>query len=72
MAGEGSVTFAPGELTQRILVPIAGDDLAENDETFIVSIGAALNANVSRGTATGTIVDDDQPATTTRRRSVRH
>lgn len=69
-AAEGRIELAPGELTQRILVPISGNDLEEDDQTFTVTISAALNAIVTRATATGTILDDDHPGT--RRRAVRH
>ena len=55
----GSLSFAPGETTKSIEVPVAGELLDETDETFTVTLSAPVNTTFSDGTATGTIVDDD-------------
>src|SRR4029078_2371080 len=55
----GTLTFAPGVVTQTITVPVSGDRVNEPDETFTVSLSAAINATFAAGTATGTIVNDD-------------
>ncbi|HEV7687547.1 MAG TPA: Calx-beta domain-containing protein, partial [Acidimicrobiia bacterium] len=59
----GTVTFAPGDLSQPVRVPVAGDTLDEPDETFAVVLSAPLNATLTdpSGSAKGTIVDDDGP-----------
>jgi chitinase len=52
-ATSGTLTFAPGERSKVVEVPIANDKLSEGDETFTLSAGAA--------TGTATIVDDEPP-----------
>jgi hypothetical protein len=59
----GTLTFAPGTTTQQIMVPITGDTLVEQDETFTVTLTGAINATISGATATGTITNDDNNAT---------
>ncbi len=58
-ATSGSLSFAPGQTTQTVTVPIASDNVDEANETFTVSLQNAVNAIVSAGTATATINDDD-------------
>lgn len=57
----GTVTFAPGETSKTISFSVAGDTLVELDETFRVTLSAAVGTNVSIvGTpAVGTIRNDD-------------
>ena len=59
----GSLTFAPGETTQTVVVPVLGDTTEEEDETFVFGLANAESENglVSIGQleATGTITDDD-------------
>ena len=56
----GTLTFAPGETERMIRVPVYGDETLEADETFTVTLGGAVNAELeSAGVATGTIVNDD-------------
>ena len=56
----GTVTFAAGELTQTISVPIAGDIAPEYNETIFVNLGAVTgNAVVVDGIGVGTILNDD-------------
>ncbi|MBE9070515.1 DUF4114 domain-containing protein, partial [Leptolyngbya cf. ectocarpi LEGE 11479] len=55
-----TVTFAPNETTQSVAVPITDDLLSEEDETILLSLIGASNANVgSQATATLTITDND-------------
>ena len=57
----GNVVFAPGETSKTITVQIAGDALAELNETFSVKIDAGTSG-IKLGTATTasvTIVNDD-------------
>ena len=58
-ATAGSVTFAPGEQSKTISIPITADQLGEANEHFTVVLSNASGATISRATATGTIVDDD-------------
>ncbi|QJW83498.1 tandem-95 repeat protein [Ramlibacter terrae] len=59
----GTLTFAPGVLTQTIVVPIVNDTAAEPSETFNVTLSAPVNATIGTGVGVGTIVDNDQPPT---------
>ncbi|WP_413699249.1 Calx-beta domain-containing protein [Psychromonas sp. KJ10-10] len=54
----GSLTFAVGELTQTITVPINDDFIAEGAETFDVVLSNAINATISDSTGLGIIVDE--------------
>ena len=47
-------------LSKTILVPIEGDSLVENNETFTVTLFNEVNATLARATATGTIINDDK------------
>ncbi|MCX2932270.1 glycosyl hydrolase family 18 protein [Mycobacterium sp. CVI_P3] len=58
-AGSGTVTFAPGVVTQVIGVAVLGDTVVEPDETFTVTLSNPSGATIARATATGTITDDD-------------
>ncbi len=62
-AASGTLTFAPGQTTQTISVPVMGDILPEADETYLVSLSNAANAAVTDGQGLGTIVNDDVPVT---------
>ncbi len=59
-ATSGTLTFNPGETSQTISVPIAGDTTDEPDETFTLALNNPTNAVLGTpSTATATIVDDD-------------
>ncbi len=58
-ASSGSVTFAAGEQTKTISIPITADLIAEANEHFTVVLTNASGATISRATGTATIVDDD-------------
>jgi hypothetical protein len=58
-AVNSTLVFDPGETTQQVIVPVTGDTDDEADETFIVELGAASNADILKGEGLGTIVDDD-------------
>lgn len=54
-----ALTFTPGQTSQPVTVPIAGDLVTEGAETFSVTLDTPVNAAIANGTATVTIVDDD-------------
>lgn len=64
----GTLVLHPGETSATITVPIAGDGLRENVETFRVDLTNAVGAFLADASAVGTIVDDEK----TKRRSARH
>ncbi len=57
--GSGSVTFAIGEQTKTISIPITADKLVEGSEHFNVVLTNVVGATLTRATGTATIVDDD-------------
>lgn len=58
-ANSGTLTFAPGETSKTISV-FTNDDLAyEGNESFSINLESVSGATVGRGTATGTIVEND-------------
>jgi hypothetical protein len=60
-AGAGTLTFATGETTKTITVPILGDTTQEGNETFTVSLTNVANATVTKANGTGTIIDNEIP-----------
>ncbi|HXG47133.1 MAG TPA: Calx-beta domain-containing protein, partial [Methylomirabilota bacterium] len=55
----GVVSFAAGQTTQVIHVPVIGDTVYEINETFFVNLSGPVNAFLGNSRATGTIVDND-------------
>jgi chitinase len=64
-ARTGTLNFAAGTTTQTISVPVLGDALDENDDTFVVNLSAATVATIIDNQGTGTIVDNDATPTLT-------
>ena len=63
-AGSGTLSFAAGETTKTIVVPILEDTLDELDETFTVTLAnPGTTATIADGTGLGTIVDNDAAPT---------
>ena len=60
-AFSSTVTFASGETTKSVTLPLINDSSDEDDETFTVTLSSANNATISSATATATITDDDAP-----------
>ncbi|BCM88294.1 hypothetical protein IAD21_00125 [Abditibacteriota bacterium] len=58
-ASSGTLTFAPGQTTQTITVPIVTDVIDEGNENLQVFLSNSINAGLGKDRATGTIVDDD-------------
>jgi Tol biopolymer transport system component len=59
----GALTFAPGETTKSILVPIINDTMDEPSETFFVNLTNATNAVILGNQGRGTITDNDAQPT---------
>ncbi|MEM8963802.1 MAG: Calx-beta domain-containing protein, partial [Acidobacteriota bacterium] len=59
----GTLTFAPGEISQPVAVAVLGDTAAEADETFTLRLANAVNAVIDRDQATATILADEVIAT---------
>jgi uncharacterized repeat protein (TIGR01451 family) len=58
-ATSGMLKFGPGVTSQTITVPVAGDLTTESDETFNVLLSSPVNATITTGAGSGTIVNDD-------------
>jgi hypothetical protein len=58
-AASGTLTFAPGETTKTVTVPVIGDRLGEPNETFVVNLSSPTNATLADGQGVGTITDDE-------------
>lgn len=62
-ARSGAVTFAPGQVTAAIAVPVLADTTPEPDEVLGVALAAPVNATIARAAAAGFIGNDDGPVT---------
>ena len=58
-AASGTLEFQPGELVKTFQVSVNPDVMVELDEQFVVNLANVVNASLSDGVATVTIVDDD-------------
>ncbi len=57
----GLLTFAPGETSKTITIPIVGDVLDEADERLFLNLFGPTNAVIADGQGIGTITDNDSP-----------
>ncbi len=55
----GSLTFAPGQTSKTVTVPVKGDTVDENNEYFGLNLSSAVNADILDGNGYVTIFDDD-------------
>ena len=55
----GTLTIAAGATSGTINVPIVGDVLDEDNETYTVVLSSPVNGLISTGTGLGTITDND-------------
>ncbi|WP_410790432.1 Calx-beta domain-containing protein [Kribbella sp. C-35] len=53
------LTFAPGETSKTVAVPVVGDLVEEPDETFTLHLSAASGADINDADGVATIRDDD-------------
>jgi hypothetical protein len=58
-ATSNTLSFAPGETSKTITVPIVGDTVAEATETFKLNLSNPTNATIGDGQGIGTITDND-------------
>jgi ribosomal protein L35AE/L33A len=58
-AAVGTLSFAGGETTRTISVPVHGDAAFELDETFLVNLSGAVNGSLVDAQGVGTIANDD-------------
>ena len=57
----GTVNFAAGEQFKTILVPVLSDNKkSEANESFEVQLSSPVNLTIADGTATGTIIENEQ------------
>ncbi len=59
VATSGTLTFAPGEHTKTVSVPVIGDTRREPDEQFTLELSNPQNARLGRAQAVATIRNDD-------------
>lgn len=59
----GTLTFAAGETTKPVPVPINDDAVNEPDETFTVNLSAPTGAAIVDGVGQGTILDNERDGT---------
>ena len=59
IAASDVLTFAPGEQQKIVSIDVLTDQLYEGDEDFQLILSNPVNASIADGTATGTILDDD-------------
>ena len=63
-ATSGTLSFAPGETSKTILVPILGDNIDEDNELFFVNLSNATGGGlITNSSGRGTIQDDDTDPT---------
>ena len=58
-ATNGTLTFAVGERTKTVNVPVLDDVVDEGEETFVLRLSNATGGRIADGEATGTIANDD-------------
>src|SRR5262249_50064992 len=58
-AVSGTITFAPGQTSQTVNVPIYGDTTDEPDETFFFNLSNPVNAPLANTQGVGPIQNDD-------------
>jgi uncharacterized repeat protein (TIGR01451 family) len=62
-SANGVISFAPGETSKTITVPVIGDVVTELAETFFLNLQSPVGATISNGQATATILNDDNSPT---------
>jgi hypothetical protein len=60
-ATSGTLTFAAGETSKQVSVPVKGDLLDEPHETFVLTLSNPSGATLADARGIGTILDNDPP-----------
>lgn len=55
----GTVSFAPGQTSRTLTIPVAADDILESNERFAVTLSGASGATIGTASAQGIIRNDD-------------
>jgi Ca2+-binding RTX toxin-like protein len=63
-ARSGTLTFAPGQTTQVIQMPVLDNATLENNEYLTLNLFSAVNGTIVRETGWGSIIDNDRPSGT--------
>jgi hypothetical protein len=72
VATSGVLTFAPGQTSATVDVPVLGDTLAEPREPFSLVLSApSANATLAKPSGVATITDDDGPRITVTGRTLK-
>lgn len=58
-AGQGVLTFAPGETSKQVTVPVTGDRQYEDTERFAIYLSDPVGATVTDATSALTVTNDD-------------
>lgn len=58
-ATSGTLTFAAGETSKTVAVPVTGDSRLEPDESFYLELSSPSGATLGESRGAGTIVNDD-------------
>ena len=58
-AATASLSFTPGQTVRTLIVPVNGDALDEENETYVVNLANAVNATLLDAQGGGTI--DETP-----------
>lgn len=57
LGASGTVTFAPGQMSQPISIQVVGDTVGEANENFFVNLSAPVNATLADGQGASTIIN---------------
>jgi hypothetical protein len=58
-AASGTITFAPGQTNQTVLVQVPDDAILEPNETFVVNLSNPVGGVIADSQGVGTIIDND-------------
>ncbi|MCL4868496.1 MAG: hypothetical protein KJ063_05990 [Anaerolineae bacterium] len=64
-ATNGTLIFVPGDNSEPVVVTIFNNSTYQGSRNFQVVLSNPVNATIGNGTATVTIIDDEQPPTVT-------
>jgi hypothetical protein len=62
-ATSGTLTFAPGQTSQTVLVQTIDNSIVEATETFVVNLANPVGGVITNSQGVGTILDNDVPPT---------